>query len=110
MDVVHGIQFAARLAGIAQHGVARTLSNQRLLDVRHAHRRRPDAADGQRGASDAAGGIFGEQHGGGDNREIAVAAGKLDKAMTVPIGPQRKPSAGQQLVGLERRRHIGDRK
>ncbi len=102
-------QLAQRLAEFAQPLVVDRLADQRALDVAGAQRRRAQAAEGQRRAGDFAGAVFLDERRRRDNGEIAVAAGKLDEGSTVPLRPAGKRRAGQKLIGLQRRRHIGDR-
>ena len=57
MDVVDRFEFAAALAGVAEQLVGRRLSEQRLLELARADRRRSHAADRHRDAAELAGGI-----------------------------------------------------
>src|SRR2546430_15733386 len=78
MPVVDRFELAAALAGVTEKRACRQLTDDRLLDLAGAARRRPHAADRHRGARDLAAGIALEQHGSRGDGEVAVPAGKID--------------------------------
>src|SRR5712691_5499964 len=109
MHVVDRIELAAALANRAQKLVVRTMADQRLLDLARTHRRCAHAAERDRGTGDLAGAILNDERRSRHDREVAMAAGKLHKAVAMRLRPERKARRGDDLVGLDRWRHIGDR-
>src|SRR5215470_9323304 len=109
MHVVDRLERTAALADLAQERVVRTVADEPLFDLARPHRRRPHAAERDRGARDLAGAILDDERRRRYDREVAMAAGELDKAVAMRLRPKWKARRGDDLVGLDRGRHIGDR-
>src|SRR5262249_31240108 len=73
-------EFAAALAGVAEQLLGRRLSEQRLLELARADRRRSHAADRHRDAAELAGGIRIDQGGGRGDGEVAMPAGEIHES------------------------------
>src|SRR6266851_9576026 len=94
VHVVDRVELAAALAGVAEELEARRLSGDRLLYLARPARRRPHAADRDRGAGDPAGPVRLEQRRRRRDREIAVPPGELDEGIGVLLAPLREAHRG----------------
>jgi hypothetical protein len=106
MDVAVGLDAGAGVGGRGDRGVGRLAAGERGFGGRDAYRCHRDAAERDAGSRHGAAHVQRDLGRDRDDGEIAMAPRELGERGADSAGPDREAQRDEQLVRLQRRRHV----